>query len=66
MTTQEIIDCAYKRRFYLSEADAIEIRNRWATPGESVESAVCGWLLCFETCDPNLELKFGLPKDIFP
>lgn len=65
MTTQEIIECASKRGFHLSEADALDIRDRWAMPGESMESAICGWLLCFETCDPNLEVKFGLPASIF-
>jgi hypothetical protein len=65
MTTQEIIDCAGKREFLLSEADAIDIRDRWANPGESVESAVCGWLLTYETCDPDLEIRFGLPANLF-
>ena len=65
MTLKEIIKCAAKRGFTLSQSDARDVRDNWANEGEKPESAVCSWLLTYETCDPNLELKFGLPADLF-
>lgn len=65
MTTKEIIACAEKRGFHLSHDDAMDIIVGWARSGESVEKAVCGWLLTYETCDPDLEIRFGLPANLF-
>lgn len=65
LNRSEVIECAERRAFYISKEDADDIIKNWATEGESVESAVCSWLLNGETCDPDLEKKFGLPDDLF-
>lgn len=63
MTLKQIIKCAAKRSFILSKSDALDIRDNWAVPSDTLESALCSWLVAYETCDPDLEAKFGLPAD---
>jgi len=64
LSIPQIIECASLRGFSLGADDAMDI-IQFAKAGESAESATCEWLLINETCDPNLEVKFGLPASTF-